>query len=67
MDKVIDVDIIEDERDKSEKKDFIPPEILYDPDINLQKRKTSVHFPFPQDKHRDGQILPNLLSQCVPN
>ena len=30
MDKVIDVDIIEDDRDKSEKKDFIPPEILYD-------------------------------------
>ncbi|MDD3222652.1 MAG: bifunctional (p)ppGpp synthetase/guanosine-3',5'-bis(diphosphate) 3'-pyrophosphohydrolase [Clostridia bacterium] len=29
MDKVIDVDIIEDDRDMSEKKDFIPPEILY--------------------------------------
>nr|WP_291234330.1 bifunctional (p)ppGpp synthetase/guanosine-3',5'-bis(diphosphate) 3'-pyrophosphohydrolase [Frisingicoccus sp.] len=29
MDKVIDVDIIEDDRDESEKKDFIPPEILY--------------------------------------
>ncbi len=29
MEKVIDVDIIEDDRDESEKKDFIPPEILY--------------------------------------
>ena len=29
MDKVIDVDIIEDDREESEKKDFIPPEILY--------------------------------------
>ena len=29
MEKVIDVDIIEDDREESEKKDFIPPEILY--------------------------------------
>lgn len=30
MEKVIDVDIIEDDRDMSEKKDFIPPEVLYE-------------------------------------
>ena len=30
MDKVIDVDIIEDERDRSEKKDFKPPQILFE-------------------------------------
>ena len=29
MEKVIDVDIIEDDRDKSNKKDFVPPEVLY--------------------------------------
>ena len=38
MDKVIDVDIIEDDRDKSEKKDFIPPEILYDELIEKVKK-----------------------------
>lgn len=38
MDKVIDVDIIEDERDNSEKKDFIPPEILYDELIEKVKK-----------------------------
>lgn len=38
MDKVIDVDIIEDDRDKSEKKDFIPPDILYKELIDKVKR-----------------------------
>ena len=38
MDKVIDVDIIEDDRDKSEKRDFIPPEVLYDELIEKVKK-----------------------------
>ncbi len=38
MDKVIDVDIIEDDRDKAEKRDFIPPEILYDELIQKVKK-----------------------------
>lgn len=38
MDKVIDVDIIEDDRDKAEKRDFIPPEVLYDELIQKVKK-----------------------------
>lgn len=38
MDKVIDVDIIEDDRDKSEKRDFILPEVLYDELIEKVKK-----------------------------
>jgi GTP pyrophosphokinase len=38
MDKVIDVDIIEDDRNASEKKDFIPPEVLYDELIQKVKK-----------------------------
>ena len=38
MEKVIDVDIIEDDRDMSEKKDFIPPEVLYEELITKVKK-----------------------------
>ena len=38
MEKVIDVDIIEDDRDMSEKKDFIPPEVLYEELISKVKK-----------------------------